>query len=67
MGMWKFSTEILKKTKTKKKNPKTSKIEVGTDIIYSLIGDQGLHRALLSNWHCAISGQLKGSALAVQE
>lgn len=45
----------------------TFKIKVGTDIIYSLIGDQSLYRTVLSNWHYAISGQLKGSALAVQE
>lgn len=35
--------------KKKKRQQNLKKPEVGTDIIYSLIGDQGLHRALLSS------------------
>lgn len=49
-----------------KKDSKASKIQVGTDIIYHLVGDMCLHRALLSTWHCTILGQLKVLAIDVQ-
>lgn len=49
-----------------KEDSKISKIKVCTDIIYHLVDDMHLHRALLSTWHCTIMGQLKVLAIDVQ-